>query len=246
MSNFLVLIPARLGSTRVAEKMLLEAGGVPLVVHTWRRGSASEANRVVICADHERIAAAARAHDAEVVLTGPADTGTERLAEASRRLELDDDTIVVNLQGDEPDMPASVINALAAELAAHPEAALATACCPVDEPGQLHDPNVVKVVVDGAGNALYFSRATIPFVRDETAAPANHLRHLGIYAYRVKFLRRFAAWPPAPNETVEKLEQLRALHYGCRIRMLFLDQPTPPGIDTESDWQAFAARTPGS
>ncbi len=243
--DYVIVIPARLGSTRLAEKVLLEAGGDPLVIHTWRTAGQSRAGQVVIAADDPRTVAAARERGAEVILTGEAVSGTDRIAQCVRELELPDETIVVNLQADEPQMPAAVLDQLAAALAADSGAALSTACCPIQDSAELFNSNAVKVVLDARERALYFSRAPLPYERDRfdqdppQPAAVAHFRHLGVYAYRVEFLRGFSDLEPSEAERAESLEQLRALHHGFPIRVIKLPQPTPPGIDTPEDWEKF-------
>ncbi|MFK7955489.1 MAG: 3-deoxy-manno-octulosonate cytidylyltransferase [Lysobacterales bacterium] len=243
---YVIIIPARLGSSRLAEKVLLSAAGQPLVMHTWQAARCSGADRVIIATDSQAVVEAVSPLGAEVVMTGPADSGTDRLAQVAQQLGIDDNAVVVNLQADEPLMPAAVLDTLADELSKHPTAAIATACCPIVDSAELFDPNAVKVVLDADGNALYFSRAPLPYERGRfdltpPAAPnTGHLRHLGVYAYRAAFLKAFSAMRPSEAEQAESLEQLRALYYGYQIRVVTLKSATPPGIDTEKDWQAFS------
>lgn len=242
--RFTVLIPARYASTRLPGKALADIGGKPMVVRVAEGARSSGAGAVWIATDDERIAAAARVHGCDALITR-ADhaSGTDRLAEAVSTLGLDDDHLVVNVQGDEPLIPPALIGRLALALAQHPAAAIATACVPITDAAQLTNPNVVKVVCDHAGYALYFSRAPIPYPRDSfaggavaalpAAMPAFH--HLGIYAYRAGFLRTYARLAPAPIEGVEALEQLRALWHGHRIAVVVEDAELPPGVDTLAD-----------
>ena len=240
---FTVLIPARYASTRLPGKPLADIGGKPMVVRVAENARESGASRVVIATDDARILEAAAAHGVEACLTR-ADhaTGTDRLAEAAQSLGLLQDSIVVNVQGDEPLLAPDLVRRVAALLASRPDAAMATACHPIDDPAEAFNPNVVKVVLDARGNALYFSRATIPWARDAFAAgpappPAGLplYRHYGLYAYRVAFLSRFPALAPAPIERFEALEQLRALWHGERI-VVEITQGTPaPGVDTPED-----------
>ncbi len=245
-AGFIALVPARLASTRLPEKPLADIGGLPMVVRVARRAAASGAARVVVCADSMRIVEACRHHGVEAILTASAHpTGTDRLAEACQLLGLDDAAIVVNVQGDEPLIPPSVIRDVAAALRADPQCDVATAAHALHERTELFDPNVVKVVRDVRGRALLFSRAPIPWARDAFAAapvvpgglpdglPA--LRHVGLYAYRVSFLRRFPALARPAIEAHESLEQLRALYHGCAIAVIELDVPLPAGVDTPAD-----------
>lgn len=223
-----------------------------MVVRVAERARESGAQRVVIATDDRRIAAAARVHGVESIMTR-ADhaTGTDRLAEAASLLGLADDEIVVNVQGDEPLLEPALMRRVAAVLAARDDAVIATACHPIDRIDEAFNPNVVKVVLDARGNALYFSRATIPWARAEFAAQPRALpaglpiyRHYGLYAYRVAFLRLFPSLPVAPIETFEALEQLRALWHGYRI-VVEIAQGTPaPGVDTREDL-ARVRRLPG-
>ncbi|MCU0767462.1 MAG: 3-deoxy-manno-octulosonate cytidylyltransferase [Gammaproteobacteria bacterium] len=245
MSGFNVVIPARYASTRLPGKPLADIAGKPMIWHVWERAVASGATRVVVATDDARVEAAARAFGADVLVTR-ADhrSGTDRIAEVAERLGWADDAIVVNLQGDEPTMPPALLRQVAADLAAHPDAAMATLGVPITGRDELFDPNVVKAVVDGRGWALYFSRAPIPWHRDSFPAarvlPAgvDFVRHLGLYAYRVGFLRAFVAWPAAPLEQCESLEQLRALWHGARIRLGLACEAPGPGVDTPADLDA--------
>lgn len=252
---FWALIPARLGAQRLPDKPLADLGGIPLVVHVARRAAASGAEQVVVCADSARIVEACERHGVRALLTqGAHPTGTDRLAEAAAALALADDTIVVNVQGDEPFVPPAVVRGVAAALAADAACELATAAHPFAHAAEFFDPNVVKVVLDARGRALLFSRAPIPWSREAFAGarrPAQlppglpALRHVGLYAYRAGFLRRFPALARPPIEEHESLEQLRALYHGSAIAVLRLDAPLPPGVDTPDDLerarQALAA-----
>ena len=241
---FTVLIPARYASTRLPGKPLADIGGLPMVVRVARNAAKSHADRVVIACDDPRIRDAATAHGVEAVLTrADHPTGTDRLAEAAAALHLRDDAIVVNVQGDEPLLAPALVSDVAALLASRSDAAIATACHPIDSVDEAFSPNVVKVVLDARQNALYFSRATIPWARDAFAGPATGslppglpiYRHYGLYAYRVDFLRRFPALPPAPIERFEALEQLRALWHGERIVVAITHGTPAPGVDTPED-----------
>ncbi len=240
---FTVLIPARYASTRLPGKPLADLNGKPMVVRVAERARASGASRVAVATDDERIRAAVVAHGLEACLTrADHPTGTDRLAEAALHLGLADDAIVVNVQGDEPLLSPGLIREVAELLRAHPDAAIATACHAISDPAEAFNPNVVKVVLDAKGYALYFSRATIPWARDAFAATREAIpaglplhRHYGLYAYRVGFLRAYPALPPAPSERFEALEQLRALWHGHRIVVAVTKGTPAPGVDTEDD-----------
>lgn len=241
--NFTVIIPARYAATRLPGKPLADLGGRPLLHWVHERALASGAQRVVVATDDARIEAAAQAFGAEVVMTSPAHrSGTDRIADAARQLGLADDALVVNVQGDEPLMPPPLIRQVASNLAAHPAADMATLSQRILTLSELASPHVVKVVSDREGYALYFSRALIPQPRDgmpqaEHLADANPgwQRHIGIYAYRVGFLRAFVHWPPSGLETTEMLEQLRALSNGASIHVAEACAPAPVGVDTPED-----------
>jgi 3-deoxy-manno-octulosonate cytidylyltransferase (CMP-KDO synthetase) len=240
---FSVLIPARYASTRLPGKPLADIAGKPMVVRVAERAIASGAARVAVATDDERIRAAVAAHGIAACITrADHPTGTDRLAEAAQQLGLADDAIVVNVQGDEPLLEPSLMREMAEHLAARPAAAIATACHKIVDAAEAFNPNVVKVVVDRDGYALYFSRATIPWARDAFAASRDRIpadlplyRHYGIYAYRVGFLRRYPTLPPAPIERFEALEQLRALWHGERIAVLVTEGTPAPGVDTPDD-----------
>lgn len=241
--SFVVAIPARYDSTRLPGKVLREVAGAPLLAHVYRRALESGAETVWIATDDERVERAARGFGARTARTA-ADcaSGSDRIAELAAREDWPDDRVVVNLQGDEPLMPGELIRQVAGALAARPEADVATACTPIDSTEEYRDPNVVKVVRDHAGNALYFSRAPIPHRRGDGGLPAcGAWRHLGIYAYRVAALKRFAAAAPAPLERCESLEQLRALVLGMRIHVVEAAALPGPGVDTETDLERAAA-----
>lgn len=252
--SFTVIIPARSASTRLPGKPLLDLDGLPMVVRTARQSAASNASRVVIATDHEAIQKVAQTHHIEALMTHPDHpTGTDRLSEAVGALGLDDTEIVVNVQGDEPLIEPALINAVADTLARHPTASMATCAAPIANAQALFNPNVVKVVCDATGHALYFSRAPIPWARDALAdgqprlapgLPALH--HIGLYAYRVGFLRQFPQLPQGVLEKVESLEQLRALEHGHRIAVHAVHSIPVAGIDTPEDLhrvrQALAAR----
>lgn len=243
MTAFVVIIPARYASTRLPGKPLLDIGGKPMVVHVAARARASGAAEVVVATDHSDIAQAVQKHGFVSAMTrGDHMSGTDRIAEVAAQRGYPAERIVVNVQGDEPLIEAELIRSVARQLAAHPDAAIATACCPLTEAAQFANPNIVKVVLDKNGWALYFSRATIPYARDEfaagiTAIPARlpAYRHIGIYAYRCAFLARYAELAPAPIEQFEALEQLRALWHGYRIIVSVTRGAPAPGVDTQED-----------
>ncbi len=240
--SFTVLIPARYASSRLPGKALADLGGAPMVVRVAERARESGARRVVIATDDRRIAAAAHAHRIEAIMTRTDHaTGTDRLAEAASLLEMRDDEIVVNVQGDEPLLDSTLMRRVAAALVAH-DAAIATACHPIGRIDEAFNPNVVKVALDARSNALYFSRAPIPWARADFGAAPPALpaglpiyRHYGLYAYRVAFLRVFPTLPSAPIEAFEALEQLRALWHGYRIVVEVAEGAPAPGVDTPED-----------
>ena len=235
--DFLVVIPARLGSTRLPRKPLADIGGKPMVVRVAERAKQSLAHSVVVATDSAEIAEACNEHRIECLLTNPDHpTGTDRLAELAQLLKLPDNTLVVNVQGDEPLIPPELINQVAQTLASNTQCAISTIAVPISDPSEIKNPNVVKVVLNRAGEALYFSRAPIPFLRDaQSTLKTDHLRHLGIYAYRAEFLQAFAHLEPAPPEKAEALEQLRALWNGYRIAVHIATEAPPAGVDTPED-----------
>jgi 3-deoxy-manno-octulosonate cytidylyltransferase (CMP-KDO synthetase) len=238
--GFSVLIPARLASTRLPHKPLADIAGLPMVVHVARRARQAGARQVVVAADDERIVDACLAHQVPAVLTrSDHASGSDRLAEACVLLGLDGDDLVVNVQGDEPLIEPALIRACADLLARQPDCAVATAAHPIEDRASFDSPHVVKVVCDALGRALYFSRAPIPYWRDAPAAGTlpqpRPLRHVGLYAYRAGFLRRFPRLAPAPAEQLESLEQLRVLWHGERIAVHVTDEPPGAGVDTPED-----------
>ena len=254
---FTVLIPARLASTRLPRKVLADLGGLPMVVRVARRAAQSKASRVVVAADDTEIVAACAAHGVASVLTSPHHpSGSDRLAEACEALALGDEEIVVNVQGDEPLIEPELIDACAALLAERPDCVMSTAAHAIESRADFENPNIVKVVLDAAGRALYFSRATIPWPRDGAAFDDGQarrggfaLRHVGLYAYRVRFLRRFPLMSQSPLEEIERLEQLRVLWHGERIAVHVSDSKPAIGIDTAEDLaraQALFAIGPGA
>ena len=247
--SFSVVIPARHGSTRLPGKPLLEIAGKPMVQWVWERARRSDAGQVIIATDDRRIRDAGAAFGAEVCMTSAEHpSGTDRLQEVAMQMGWDAEHIVVNVQGDEPLIPPALINQVATDLGANPEAGIATLCETIDELAELRKPNAVKAVCDREGMALYFSRATIPWPRDAFSGdPANMprgrwWRHIGIYAYRTAFLHRYVAWEPAPVEQLEQLEQLRALYNGERIHVAAACERVPAGVDTAEDLDAVRRR----
>ena len=240
---FTVLIPARRASTRLPDKPLADIGGLPMVVRVAQRAALSSARRVVVAADDQAIIQACVDNGIEAVMTrSDHPSGSDRLAEASTLLGLQPNDIVVNVQGDEPMIPPRVIDQVAVNLAAHSEASMATLAEPIDDVETLFNPNVVKVVSDINGLALTFSRATLPWARDDFAVHPDALpagvpyrRHIGIYAYRAGFLHDFVSWGPCWLENTERLEQLRALWHGVRIHVADVLEAPPAGVDTAED-----------
>jgi 3-deoxy-manno-octulosonate cytidylyltransferase (CMP-KDO synthetase) len=243
---FTVLVPARLASTRLPNKPLADIAGLPMVVRVARRAAASGALRVVVAADDARIVDACTAHGVQALLTrSDHASGSDRLAEACTLLGLDGDEVVVNVQGDEPLIDPALVRRCAELLAERTDCVMSTAAHPLVEAADYLNPNVVKVVLDAAGRALYFSRAPIPWQRDGAAVTAQGttpalpqpapLRHLGLYAYRAAFLRRFPTLSAAPLELTEALEQLRVLWHGERIAVHVASHGPGPGVDTPED-----------
>ena len=232
--KFSVIIPARYASTRFPGKPLAELAGKPMVVHVCERARKSGAAAVHVATDDERIAAAVRAHGHSVVMTrADHPSGTDRLAEAARKLKLKDRDVVVNVQGDEPLIAPKLISRVARALGR--DAPMSTACHAIHDDASLSNPNVVKVVRDRQGYALYFSRSRIPFPREGN--PACY-RHAGIYGYRVSFLKKYAGLKSPEVEKAEALEQLRALWHGYRIAVVVSETEIPPGVDTPQDLEA--------
>lgn len=241
--TFSVVIPARYASTRLPGKPLLDICGKPMVQHVYERAQASGAARVIIATDDQRVVDAARAFGADVCMTSPDHpTGSDRLAEVIDTLAIADDEVIVNLQGDEPLMPAALIHQVAAGLEGHGAASVATLCYRIQEVAELFDPHAVKVVLDQHGYALYFSRASIPWDRDafsvtteELPARSEHYRHIGLYAYRAGFIKEYVQWPQCTLEALESLEQLRVLWHGHRIHVGVAAEPPGHGVDTAGD-----------
>ncbi|HEX7387122.1 MAG TPA: 3-deoxy-manno-octulosonate cytidylyltransferase [Castellaniella sp.] len=241
--NFTVVIPARAESTRLPGKPLLDIGGLPMVIRTARQAALSGASRVLIATDDPAIADAAHAHKVEALMTRRGHrTGTDRLAEVATTLGLPDEAIVVNVQGDEPLIEPTLVDAVANLLSQRPQAAIATCASPVRDADTLFDPNAVKVVCDTRGRALYFSRAPIPWHRDALADGQQRLapglqawHHIGLYAYRAGFLRQYPTLPAGYLEQVESLEQLRALEQGFEIVVHQTQSAPARGVDTVQD-----------
>ncbi|MGI8740397.1 MAG: 3-deoxy-manno-octulosonate cytidylyltransferase [Gammaproteobacteria bacterium] len=239
---FRVAIPARFDSQRLPGKPLREIAGKPLLQRVYEQALRSGAETVVIATDDSRIEGRAREWGATVCMTSrDCASGSERLAEAARALDWPDTEIVVNVQGDEPLLPPANIRQVALNLALHPDASIASLCTLILSLDEFEDPNVVKVVRDVADFALYFSRAPIPWAR-ERGAREQHLhhcyRHIGLYAYRVGYLKSYAQTPPSAHEGIEHLEQLRALWRGDRIHVALAAEPPGPGVDTPADLDA--------
>lgn len=239
---FTVVIPARFASTRLPGKPLQLIAGKTMVQRVWEQACKSSAQQVVIATDDVRIVDVCKAFGAEVLLTrADHESGTDRLAEVALQLGLAADAIVVNVQGDEPMIPPSVIDQVAVNLACHGEARMATLAEPIEDVAAMFNPNVVKVVSDINGLALTFSRAPLPFARDEFVndiklpVDVPLRRHIGIYAYRAGFLHDFVSWGPCWLENTERLEQLRALWHGVRIHVADAVESLPAGIDTAED-----------
>jgi 3-deoxy-manno-octulosonate cytidylyltransferase (CMP-KDO synthetase) len=241
--GFTVVIPARLASSRLPNKPLADIAGLPMVVRVAQRAMLSQASQVVVAADDDSIVAACAAHGVRALLTRKDHvSGSDRLAEACQLLGLPPDAVVVNVQGDEPLIPPALINDVARVLTERPDASMSTAAHAIGSLEEFTNPNVVKVVMDARQMALYFSRAPIPWWRDGQSgssfkalpSPAP-LRHIGIYGYRAGFLALFPTLPSAPIETMESLEQLRALWHGHRIAVHVTDQAPGPGVDTPED-----------
>ncbi len=236
MAPFHVIVPARYASTRFPGKPLADIAGKPMVVRVCERAARSGAASVHVATDDDRIGDAVKQHGFAVIATRTDHpSGTDRIAEAARRLKLDDAAIVVNVQGDEPLIDPALVAAVGARLAERAAASMASACHPIADEAEMANANVVKVVLDAEGYALYFSRSRIPYPRNPGGTT---YRHAGLYAYRAGFLREYAGLPPSPLEKTESLEQLRALWHGNRIAMVTSETAIPPGVDTPEDLKA--------
>ncbi|MEJ2453214.1 MAG: 3-deoxy-manno-octulosonate cytidylyltransferase [Candidatus Thiodiazotropha sp.] len=241
--SFKVVIPARYASVRLPGKPLLDIAGKPMIQHVHERAIESGANEVVIATDDARIADACKAFDADVCMTSDRHrSGSDRIAEVVSIRGWGDEEVIVNLQGDEPCMPPSLLKQVAQDMESHPAASITTLCAPIIQRSVLFDPHVVKVVVDAEGFALYFSRAPIPWHRDEFVDADRPLpkdtgfaRHIGLYAYRAGYLAQFVSWKHAPIELAESLEQLRVLWHGGRIHVSQALEEPGHGVDTQQD-----------
>ncbi|HEY4443176.1 MAG TPA: 3-deoxy-manno-octulosonate cytidylyltransferase [Steroidobacteraceae bacterium] len=248
---FHVVIPARFAASRLPGKPLLIVGDRPLIQWVWQCARASRAASVTVATDDERIVDSARGFGAECLMTSAEHaSGTDRIAEVVRAKGLAADDVVVNLQGDEPMMPPAVINEVAEALNARPHIDIATAVTPIQSLAEFLDASCVKALRARDGQALYFSRAAVPWPRDGVAAGQpirfdGAWRHIGIYAYRVRSLLQFASWPPTPLEETERLEQLRALEHGMRIHLVTLAKAPPAGVDTPEDLERIRANLRG-
>ena len=240
--SFKVVIPARYASSRLPGKSLLDIAGKPMVVWVAEQAAESGADAVVVATDHSAIADAVKQYGFNTVMTREDHvSGTDRIAEVVQQMGWEDETIVVNVQGDEPLIDPKLIQEVAQNLAQHPEAAIATACHPIHDTASMLNPNIVKVVMDIGGHALYFSRAPIPYARDafqankEIPADMPVYRHIGIYAYRAAFLKAYAGLAPAAIEHFEALEQLRALWHGYKVSVAITQYAPAAGVDTDED-----------
>ena len=243
MNGFRLVIPARFSSSRLPGKPLADIAGKPMIVRVLEQVQSAGASDIWVATDHAGVADAVRAAGGQVVMTrADHPSGTDRLAEVVAQLGWADDDIVVNVQGDEPLIEPALVRGVAEALAAAPEAAIATAAHPVASAEEMFNPNVVKVVTDARGRAMYFSRAPIPWARDAWATQRDTLpaglpvmRHIGLYAYRASFLRRYTQLAPCALEQWEALEQLRALWHGDMIQVMHVDHAPAAGVDTEAD-----------
>lgn len=238
--SFVVIIPARFASTRLPGKPLQDINGKPMIVHVLERARESGAERIIVATDHPDVASVVEAAGGEVCMTrADHQSGTERLAEVVEKCGFSDDTVIVNVQGDEPMIPAVIIRQVADNLVAS-HSGMATLAVPIRDAEEAFNPNAVKVVMDKDGYALYFSRATIPWDRDRFAKSREQigdtlLRHIGIYGYRAGFIRRYVNWAPSPLEHIEMLEQLRVLWYGEKIHVAVAKEVPGTGVDTLED-----------
>ena len=234
MGSFTVVIPARLASSRLERKALADLGGKPMVVRVAERSAQSVANRIIVATDAQEIESVCKASNLEVMMTREDHpSGTDRLAEVALQLGLNDEVIVVNVQGDEPLIPVDLINQVANTLQSKPHCAMATAAVAIHDQSEITNPNAVKVVLSKNNEALYFSRSAIPFDRNHNSP--IYYRHLGIYAYRTGFLKAFSNLAISPLEQAESLEQLRALWHGYAIAVHITPESPPPGVDTQAD-----------
>ena len=235
--SYTVVIPARYASTRLPGKAVLDIAGKPMVAHVVDRANEASAHKVVVATDDQRVAQAIVDCNCEVVMTrADHESGSDRIAEVVEKLALPNDEIVVNVQGDEPMIPGELIDSVAQRLKSSPQAAVATAALEIEDPQELDNPNAVKVVFNQLGEALYFSRSAIPFSRDGDAISAY--RHIGIYAYRAEFLKRYDRLEKSELENAEKLEQLRVLDNGDKIVVEVVESGAGLGVDTQEDLEA--------
>jgi len=239
---FKIVIPSRFASTRLPGKPLLDIVGKPMIQHVYERAQESDASEVIIATDNEEILRVAQGFGADVCMTHEDHlSGTDRLAEVASQRNFADDDIIVNVQGDEPCLPASLINQVANDLQQHTDADMATLYSQIDQEKHVFDPNVVKVVMDGQGYALYFSRAPIPWMRDhfdqQSTLPPElpHYRHIGLYGYRASFLKHYSELSPCVLEKEESLEQLRALYHGKKVHLTAAEISPGHGVDTQED-----------
>ncbi len=240
--SFSVIIPARLASTRLPNKPLADIAGLPMIVRVAQRAALSGADQVVVATDSHEVLAACATHGVRALLTrADHPSGSDRLAETVELLSLPNDALVVNVQGDEPLIAPALIDACAAKLAADASCVMATVAHAISDSADFSNPNVVKLVTDAAGRALYFSRAPIPWWRDGAGQPYGALRHVGLYAYRAGFLRRFPTLAASPLEQIESLEQLRVLWHGERIAVHLSAEAPGPGVDTPEDLEKVRA-----
>ncbi|CAM3757884.1 3-deoxy-manno-octulosonate cytidylyltransferase [Avibacterium gallinarum] len=252
MAKFTVIIPARFASSRLPGKPLADIAGKPMIAHVWQKAQQSGASRVVVATDNQAVAQAVQAFGGEVCMTSEHhNSGTERLAEVVEKLALADDEIVVNIQGDEPLIPPVIVQQVADNLAKN-GVKMATLAVPLNDAEELFNPNVVKAVADQSGNVLYFSRAPIPWNRDQFAGlsdeqktqlvlQSQYLRHIGIYAYRAGFIKQYVQWQPSALENIESLEQLRVLWYGEKIHIDLAKEVPAVGVDTPEDLEKVRA-----
>jgi len=242
MSPFHVIIPARYQSSRLPGKPLMEIAGKTMIEHVVNRAKVSKAKTVIVATDDARIKETVENFGGEAVMTSTDhQSGSDRIAEVVKIIGLNDESIIVNVQGDEPDIPPTLINQVVELLEEKSQAVMSTTCAPLENSQQLNDPSVVKVVTNQAGYAIYFSRATIPWVRQEDSSGLADIavdvvrRHLGIYAYRSSYIQQFAARSPCELERQEKLEQLRAMWHGEKIACAKATEVPGPGVDSEAD-----------
>ena len=242
--SFFVIIPARFGSTRLPGKVLADIAGKPMLQHVYEQALLSDAERILIATDDERVATTANQFGATVCMTATHhQSGTDRLQEVATQQAIAGDMVVVNVQGDEPLIAPAAINQVAQNLIDTPWAQMATLMTPITDHGAITDPHIVKVVATKQGRALYFSRAPIPWIRDANPGntPTRHYQHIGLYAYRVSLLHQFAKWAPSQLEVTEQLEQLRVLENDTAIHIAETIAPIPAGVNTAEDLQTVRA-----